>query len=150
MDKKVMMVLLLAAFIFASCQKKCDLPGFGIGSGDILANALVSVQLVTAEMRSQGIVINSEEENWFDLKVSFDNGGSYSEIDFDQYTVLGKYAEGQCTTAFERVVNSQGNVHVYTIRVHQCGKCESLITSMNWVLVPKVPEDHEVQFLVYS
>ncbi|MDR1737671.1 MAG: hypothetical protein LBR66_02470 [Candidatus Symbiothrix sp.] len=38
--------------------------------------------------------------------------------------------------------------YIYTINVVQCGNCESRDASMNWVLVPKIPDDYTVRFVV--
>lgn len=72
------------------------------------------------------------------------------EIDFNIHTLLGLYAEGTCDTAFDRYVTRDDAAmkYVYTIGVRTCGNCESLFFAMNWVLVPKLPEDYTVEFVV--
>ena len=72
-------------------------------------------------------------------------------VDFEKHTVLGKYASGGgCDIAFHRNVekNNRRKMYVYTIKVKTCGFCEKLGMSMNWVLVPKLPEGYTVKFEV--
>ena len=75
----------------------------------------------------------------------------FPKIDFSQNTLLGLYADGGgCSTGFERnVTKDEGNkVYQYTIKVNECGQCDKLRLDMNWVLVPKLPQDYKVEFEV--
>jgi len=72
------------------------------------------------------------------------------EIDFNIHTLLGLYADGTCKASFDRHVirDDAAMKYVYTISVTPCGNCESLAFGMNWVLVPKLPENYSVEFIV--
>lgn len=72
------------------------------------------------------------------------------EIDFTRYTLLGLYADGGCEASFARKVtrdDSEDSFH-YTVKVKDCGDCESLQVSYNWVLVPRLPDGWTVTFEV--
>lgn len=75
---------------------------------------------------------------------------TFPDIDFDTYSLLGLYADGACSTSFDRIVEKDENIkkYTYTVGVNTCGNCESLRFSMNWVLVPKLPDDYTVSFSV--
>lgn len=77
-------------------------------------------------------------------------GMTFPEIDFNAQTLLGLYADGTCYVGFDRIVNRDDDLkrYTYTVGVNACGTCESLRFSMNWVLVPKLPEDYTVEFIV--
>ncbi len=72
------------------------------------------------------------------------------EIDFNTYTLLGLYADGTCAVTFDRYVirDDAAMKYIYTIGVTDCGNCDALIFGMNWVLVPKLPENYSVEFVV--
>jgi len=70
---------------------------------------------------------------------------------FEKYTLLACFAEGQgCDAAFKRTVLADETQHkyTYTIEVEECGNCSYKIPSMNWVLVPKLPENYTVEFKI--
>jgi hypothetical protein len=69
-------------------------------------------------------------------------------IDFNLSTLLGLYADGQCEAKFIREVNqiNNENKYIYRVIVKQCGACKKLISSYNWVTVPKLPHGWTVVF----
>ncbi len=147
------LILLSLVMIFAiSCNtdNNCEVPKQIIGTGEIVSNALVSQPLITWEMKDNEHVIRTDSENIFNLKVSFDNGNNYDSIDFDKYTILGKYANEKCKVTFERHVTKDDTQekYFYNIKIHQCGTCKTNWESMNWVLVQKIPDDYNVSFTV--
>jgi hypothetical protein len=122
-----------------------------IGSGDIISNGLVFIPVPSSlENNKEGYIIRSNDSGGSDFKVSFDNGVNRDTIDFNQYTVLGKFAGGKCYVIFERNVfrDDTKKQVIYHIIVHQCGWCDLNNTDMNWVLVPKIPDNYEVVFEV--
>jgi hypothetical protein len=76
--------------------------------------------------------------------------GSFPEIDFDRYTLLGKYASGKCKAKFFRQVlqDDAAKTVTFNILVKDRGLCKSAAISWNWVLVPKIPEDYTITFNV--
>ena len=72
-------------------------------------------------------------------------------IDFDKYSLIGKYTEGGgCEVSYDRdiIEDKLRNRIIYTIKVEYQGTCAMLITSMNWVLIPKLKRNYEVEFVV--
>lgn len=144
--------LLIVLAFTSSCikNKNCKLPEQIIGTGEIIPNAIIYQPIITREMRDKEHIIQSDSQNVHALQVSFDSGASYGNIDFSQYTLLGKYANEACNVTFERDVSIDvaQKKYFYNITVLQCGKCKTNWESMNWVLVPKIPEDYTVEFNV--
>lgn len=148
---RILTLLLVMMFFAMGCDKRCVLPPQIIGTGEIIPNALVVSQTYTTwEMTSKEHVIKADSQNVYNLKVSFDNGSTYVPIDFNQYTLLGKHASGGCQVVFERNVTKDDvqKKYFYRIKVHQCGTCKKYMESMNWVLVPRIPDDYTVSFIV--
>ena len=75
---------------------------------------------------------------------------SFPAIDFDNYTLLGRYASGDCKAKFFRQVlrDDQAKTMTFNILVKDRGSCKKLVYSWNWVLVPKFPADYTVLFNV--
>lgn len=147
---KTSFFVLISIFILNSCDKEQQLPKQIIGTGEIIDNALIYQKLITYEMASKEHIIKTSAENIFDLEVSFDAGATYDIIDFNKYTLLGKYANGTCKAVFERDVskNVSEKKYQYKIIVHQTGDCKINIESMNWVLIPKIEDDYTIDFQI--
>ena len=153
MKTKTFLIIILLTGIFWSCEKLCVLPEQIIGTGEIISNAKVSTNKHLNEIpqKEVGKCIQSDSQNIDSLWVSFDGGMYYQTIDFSKYSVLEKEVNtGGCSVVIERNVskNIKHKKILYTITVHQCGGCEKLNISWNWVLVPKIPEDYTVEFKV--
>ena len=156
---KNLIIIVFAVLLLSSCKKKdddveiptCDLPEQTVGSGEIIQNALVdAINPDSFSTGNGGDIIRSDSENVYNLMVSYDQGVSYDSIDFDQYTVLGKSASGTCTAVFDRHVSRDtvAKKCTYRIKVYECGLCLRLWPDANLVLVPRIPEDYTVDFIV--
>lgn len=142
--------MLIIAICSVSCKKKkCALPSQTPGSGEIIPHASIQDTSIRSWKTNFDHVIQADSQNVLNLKVSFDGGVTFSPPDFSQYTILGKYAKGTCRAIFERNVSRDNSKKecVYKIKVRECGSCELLISSMNWVLVPKIPDDYNAIFV---
>ena len=72
-------------------------------------------------------------------------------IDFIKHTLLGmRTTGGGCSVDFFRKVTKDdaGKKYEYLVRVLECGICSKGFRSMNWVLVPKLPQGYSVEFEV--
>lgn len=109
---------------------------------------------IDLDLRDSQFIINADAE----YQVLLDHKSPSPEcenfelpsIDFSQYTLLGKYAQGGgCSIDFVRKAykGDSNKKLIYSIRVVGKGDCLLLVTSMNWALVPKVPSD-KVEFEV--
>jgi hypothetical protein len=107
--------------------------------------------------RSKGYVIRNDSE-YRQLReaivinsISGCDTVSLPAIDFNKYTLLGYYLSRGCTLEVDRqVVNDVPNKkYIYSLKIHNTTTlCRSLVISMNWVLVPKLPGDYTVDFVV--
>ncbi len=148
---KVIYFMLIAAFMLSSCSSPDDnelpIPATGI----IVENALVSEPPITEDMHNKEFVIQTDSLNIFNLEVSFDDGVTYEPIDFSKYTLLGKYVPGSgCEVIYSRNAtrDDEAKKVSYEIKADQYGVCDCSHPSMNWVLIPKIPEDYNVVFSV--
>jgi hypothetical protein len=59
------------------------------------------------------------------------------------------YQRGTCRVNFERNVSTDSinKKYIYSIKVNECGNCKTNYEHMNWVLVPKIPDNWTVEFI---
>jgi hypothetical protein len=100
-------------------------------------------------------VINSNEDFFVLIKHKSSRESctnfTLPEVNFSQYTLLGKYTEGSgCSIEFQKKVyrNDTNKTITYVIKVVTDGSCDMLGTSMNWVLIPKIPLNYTINFKV--
>ncbi|MBN2487198.1 MAG: hypothetical protein JXB34_14585 [Bacteroidales bacterium] len=73
------------------------------------------------------------------------------EIDFRKYSLIGKYTSGSgcsVTKAYSLHADTINKTYVYSIHRHYEGTCEMIHSDMNWALVPAIPQDYRVVFIV--
>lgn len=93
-------------------------------------------------------VINTQQE-YERLSANIDCLNLPPKIDFTKKTLLGKGTFG-CSNDYEREVlrNDKKKVYYYVIK-QKIGFCEMVYPwTDNWVLVPKIPKDYAVRFIV--
>lgn len=100
------------------------------------------------------LIVSSEEE----LRMIIDSTctnmpqSGYSEtpppMDFEEYSLLGQWATGQCETRFLREVekDEDNKKIIYHIKVRDCGTCKSERYDANLITVPKIPVDYQIEF----
>jgi len=77
----------------------------------------------------------------------------FPEINFGRYSVLGAQATGTgCTVTFEKHVyrDEQSKKILYTVSVKEDGKCELTSHNRNLILVPRIPPEYSVEFLIQT
>jgi hypothetical protein len=75
----------------------------------------------------------------------------FPNVDFEQYSVLGAQTMGTgCTVAFEKHLyrDDQSKTVHYEIQVIEEGACETATYSRNLILVPRIPPEYRVEFLI--
>lgn len=150
---KMLNILFLVTLVLTSCDKKdCDLPAES-NDGLILSSFQVDNNCVQLDEFDNSYVIRTQQE-YDSIKTTKANHDSCSTnklngIDFDKYTLLGFNTGGKCQVSYERKVieNKDDKEYMYSIKVNECGECKKMAFSMNWVLVPKIPNDWTVEFL---
>ncbi|MFH1607893.1 MAG: hypothetical protein ABIA78_02055 [archaeon] len=73
------------------------------------------------------------------------------EIDFSKKTLLGNHASGGgCSIDFKKKVyqDDSNKKIIHSVKVVEKGRCDKLGSSMNWVIIQKVPSDYSVEFEV--
>jgi hypothetical protein len=72
-------------------------------------------------------------------------------IDFTYYTLLSKQTGGGgCHATYLRKVikDTEHKKIIYEIEVKYEGICAMIISNRNWVIVPKIPDDYNIEFLI--
>ena len=117
-------------------------------------NGLFCLGLYNSDFSGKEFVINTQEEYsalQYDIPDGFCKDFVPPQIDFTQKTLLGRSAGGSgCTIEFKKEVlkDAENKKIIFSIKVIEQGSCEVGRMSMNWVLIPKVPQDYAVKFLV--
>lgn len=103
------------------------------------------------------ILIESEEEYLLfqdSIRRSISNidcdTASLEGIDFNHYTLLGKFTNGGgCNVYYNRNIfkDEVNEKIIYTIKVYYEGACLMYLMNWNWVLIPKVPNGYELEIL---
>lgn len=74
----------------------------------------------------------------------------FAKIDFNTFTLIGKKVDLSLCDSITREIAADtiGKKYVYTIQVQRhVGFCVGVLKiSMNWVLVPKLPDTYKVEF----
>jgi len=146
-------VLLLVILIVPGCI--CNkIPYNDLNKPDS-ENSLICITTFYSDDREKEFIIDTQEEyqsllDYLSPSLSCEDF-ELPELDFSQQTLLGKFTSGVgCSVDFIRDIceDSLNKGVIYSINVIEEGDCEMLITSMNWILIPKVPSDYDIEFIV--
>ena len=154
---KTQFIIIITLFVVFSCDKKDTCLDKEVNTGIILSDYDMGKCFYFLD--SSSYVINNLKEYQY-LVDQIDSAfianimpdcAMYElySIDFSDFTLLAQYAEGRgCSTAFQRDVedDTENKQYVYKIIIYECGDCDRTEISMNWVKVPKLPEDYSVKF----
>ncbi|MEM6724293.1 MAG: hypothetical protein AAF598_09660 [Bacteroidota bacterium] len=71
------------------------------------------------------------------------------QLNFEQFTLLGQRTATHCAVNISRKVikKEDGNLR-YQITITGDGNCTELKIDKNWILIPKIKEDVEVEYVV--
>lgn len=141
---KTILFIAILGILITSCNKDEETCESIIENSGII-EASVSFQCDNP-FYTGNFVIDSNEE--LDSVMNLNSGCNQPEIDFSQYTLLGKYAWTEDKGSYYRNVeyDSTNLEYDFTITVETCGECNCLSQNMNWVIVPKLPEGWTVDF----
>ena len=143
-------ILLSFIFVlFSSCRKGC--PRVWFSKGIIVQEISFGTCIpIPPNLPQTEYIIDNDTVYQQLLSNSVCSGYTLPAIDFAQYTLLGKYATGQCKVDFHRQVTKDDAAKTYNFTIYVCdrGICKSAAISMNWVTVPKLPQGYTVTFTV--
>lgn len=138
-----------AALFLIGCEK-CELPD-NSQSGEILDHVVLK-DLQSSITDFDEILIDDSLTNslYESVVVSFDNGMTYDEIDFTNYSLLGINTSTTCSATFNRTldINLEDSTAVYSLRINECEDCDFTVSTQNWVLTPKIPDYVTTTFVV--
>ncbi|KKM87198.1 hypothetical protein LCGC14_1271400 [marine sediment metagenome] len=145
-------ITLLILFL-ASCSKSPLCWGDDKNKGLIVSEVNINLAGCLDQDNNTGkqYIIDSNEEYYSLTENSnYCDSSDLPYVDFGKYTLLGQYATGGCEVKFIREVsyNSETQEYLYSIIVRDCGACQSMRYDMNLVLVPKLPENSNVKFII--
>lgn len=141
----IISIILLILF-FSSCEKE------NIFEGIIVEEFDMGYCFPPFGNEPDEYVINNDSlyQNLLTYGTVVCNNYTLPSIDFTTYTLLGKYtvSDGEVKYYKREVVKDEVSMkYIYNIYI-KCKNNNKAETSMNWVLVPKLPTGYSVKFTV--
>lgn len=152
MVKLICFALAVIAIIIASCSLRKEITDLSKVTEPV-ANAQCLYPKSRIEIGSS-FIINSSEQ--FSSLLAFDESPICKKsrslgIDFSKRTLLGIYTQGTgCSVDFNKTISTDilKKRLVYSVDAVEQGSCKKTFFSMNWAVVPKIPQGFEVDFKV--
>lgn len=140
-------ILITGTTLFFSCNKKCDF-GQDINSGEIIKSISIypNSGYLTSNLSPGDYLINSNHPIANRFQMSVDEGITKSEFDYSRYTLLCAPVNVSCFAVFDRnvLIDHIGHKVLYTVKIKECGKCESTRYVENYVAIEAVPDHYEL------
>lgn len=109
-----------------------------ISSGEAVTEFIVNSATDEQELRNYWIEIDGL--NCVNYKLP--------SIDYTQKTLLGKLTTSRGNPTY-KIVDDQGRKeYLYTIRLYQTSLGSNSVYKWHWMVIPKVPADYEVIFII--
>jgi hypothetical protein len=137
---KRILILFLISITIQSCEKDID--------AGIIVEQMHFGTCIPVNLPAEEYTITTDSSYQLLLGNSVCQNFSLPPIDFNQYSLLGKFTRGQCRVTFKPqvVVSATSMQYVFTIYIFEKGSCKKEAQDMNWVLVPKLPPGYSVLF----
>lgn len=146
--KNIWSVIIISALLLVSfsCSKDEEVCEAVIENSGIIVSS-VSINSCDEPFYDAAFLIANNDE--LDAVLATNSNCSEPEIDFEEHALLGMYAFTANTGSYYRevVIDTANTQYIYTVTVSNCGNCNCLSENMNWVTVPKLPEDWTVRFV---
>jgi len=149
--QKILISLFTILLLSTGCSCKKDAPILLCPSGfSNLDFEEINLTIITNDSEKE-YVINDDStyQAVFQPSIDYDSTFVLPFINFSQSTILGKYAVGVCRDEnFIRktCVNHKQKEYIYIVRIKSGETCFKPFFSMNWVIVPKIPNDYTIKF----
>lgn len=150
--KGIHLIFILSITLSACDKNDCYLPDDS-NSGIIISSFEVTNKCVRLDEYKDTYIIRTQQE-YDSIKIKESSVDTCTEfkpnpIDFETHTLLGFQVGGTCQVSYNRNVTEdiKNKKYIYSINVNECGDCKLFNFSMNWVLVPKLPDDWTVEFI---
>jgi len=144
---KKIVFLCLAVFLLTGCSKH----GLSVEYQDMNEELRC---FTSFEIDEVGYIIDSQTEYETVMKRSPGQNcrdAFMPQIDFSKKTLIRTQTRaGGCSVDYNRKVfiDETAKTLTYIIEANGKGLCDMMSMSMNWALIPKIPADYEVDFVV--
>ncbi len=147
---KNLMLMLITLILFSSCSEEITTP-----DSEFIENTYFGNCFLGFPEEREEVVIRKEDEyaDYMEKKRVTGLGSDCedaapTDIDFSEHSLIGTFTSGGCSATYNRSLEQDGKKVTYKIRAEYSGYCMMLVTSMNWVLIPKLRKKDEVIFEV--
>ena len=115
-------------------------------TGDIVANYELPDCYIAELSPDDNYVIRSAD----DLDTLDNCSPDPLTVDFSQHSIIGRVVTGQCNLKVIRklTIDDTNMEYVYSVTVQECGLCKKLAMDNQLVLVPAIPNNYTIRFVV--
>ncbi len=137
----------IVLFLFSACDEYRDLTELQVLDfviDDCHSELVDGRFIITTDSMYQSVMENFINSDTACLSSTLNN------IDFSTYSLFGYRKCGSgCETNFNKALYQDdiNEKYILDIKVESIGACEPWVCSMNWILVPALPDGYFVDFL---
>ena len=149
---KLILIALMTIGLFSSCHKSPKCWGEKTVNSGIIINSFNPCDNCTLWInKDSSFVINSNNDylKLYGLANSNNSVCQFNQVNFNDYTLLGKSIWTKCKTKVLRdlAINTVEKKYIYTITAKECGNCPEENRIDSWILAPKIPSGYSVDFI---
>lgn len=141
------LVVIAGATLLLGCKKKCDF-GQDTNSGEIINSISIypNSGYMTNSISPNQYLITGSHPLAGRFQMSNDEGVTKSEFNYAKYSILCAPVNVSCFAVFDRnvLIDHIGHKVLYTVKIKECGKCESTRYVENYVAIEAVPDHYEL------
>lgn len=137
-------LLIAMVFVFSSCNK-CDEPLNRLTGDELIENSIVKVM---ANPPAEPELIREASDFNVPIQISTDNGYTFSQMDFNKYSIVCFPTNTYCDASFDREISLDylNKVVKYTMGITVCDMCEYRVSQAHYVLISKIPDDFTFEY----
>jgi len=142
-----LIVVGIVLLVLVGCRKEPNCSGNDKNKGDMIGDFEWPRCYATNNSTGDGYVIRSIA----DIDTSeYCTPEEPFIVDFSQHSVIGVLVSGGCHLHVlrELIIDDSNKEYLYKIITRSCGLCKKLSYDENLVLVPKIPANYTVRFVV--
>lgn len=149
---RILLLFLVASVLFlSSCEKSVNCWGKTVkNDGEIIADTSLCSNCIFMANEDENFVIVTEAalQEIFISNFRNEDQCKLNSFNLDKYSLVGKTMLVNCKYKIRRnfTLDAANKTYTYEIVVDECGNCLEKNYITNWVLVPKIKEDHKVIF----
>lgn len=139
-----MLSLVFVTILLTSCNK-CDDPLNRV-AGDVIEESVVKT--LTNPPSAPMLIRSAEDFGGQQIRISLNNGYSFEQIDYDQYSVVCFPTQTSCDASFDKevTIDAVNKIVKYRMGITVCDLCEYEVSQAHFLLIQRIPEDYSFEY----